>query len=157
MLPKKTKYAIKALVFLAKKYKENQPVRINEISEGEKIPHKFLEAILLELRKHGLLGSKMGANGGYYLLKHPEEIMLSNIIRITGGPIALLPCVSLNFYEPCEECIDEETCGLRNVVLQVREASIKILSKTSLLDVLAREKKLAKNVPDKPVNKGKKK
>ena len=157
MLPKKTKYAIKALVFLAKKYKENLPVRINEIAESEKIPHKFLEAILLELRKQGLLGSKMGANGGYYLLRHPEEIMLSNIIRITGGPIALLPCVSLNFYEPCEECIDEETCGLRNVILQVREASIKILAKTSLSDVVAREKKLAKHTSPKPENKGKKK
>jgi Rrf2 family protein len=149
MLPKKSKYAIKALVFLAKKYKQNKPIRINEISEAEKIPRKFLEAILLELRKNGLLGSKMGASGGYYLLKHPEEIMLSNVIRITGGPIALLPCVSLNFYEPCEECLFENTCGLRDVVLQVREASIKILSKTSIEDIIIREKKL-KNKNTKP-------
>ena len=144
MLPKKTKYAIKALVFLAKKYKQNKPVRINEIAESEKISRKFLEAILLELRKNGLLGSKMGSTGGYYLLKHPEEIMLSNVIRITGGPIALLPCVSLNFYERCEECLYENTCGLRDVVLQVREASIKILSKTSIEDIILREKKLKK-------------
>ena len=149
MLPKKSKYAIKALVFLAKKYKQNKPVRINEISEAEKISHKFLEAILLELRKNGLLGSKMGASGGYYLLKHPEEIMLSNVIRITGGPIALLPCVSLNFYEPCIECLHEDTCGLRDLVLQVREASIKILSKTSIEDIILREKKL-KNKSAKP-------
>ena len=157
MLPKKTKYAIKALVFLAKRYNDNLPMRINDIAESENIPRKFLEAILLELRKHALLGSKMGANGGYYLLKHPEEIMLSNIIRITGGPIALLPCVSLNFYEPCEECMDQETCGLRDVVLQVREASIKILSKTSLLDIISREKKLSKNTPNALLNKVKKK
>jgi Rrf2 family protein len=155
MLPKKSKYAIKALVFLAKKYKQNTPIRINEISEAEKIPRKFLEAILLELRKNGLLGSKMGASGGYYLLKHPEEIMLSNVIRITGGPIALLPCVSLNFYEPCVECLHEDTCGLRDVVLQVREASIKILSKTSIEDIILREKKLEKKMQNPSVVKGK--
>ena len=86
----------------------------------------------------------MGPTGGYYLTKHPEEVMLSTIIRSTGGPIALLPCVSLNFYEKCEECPEEEKCGLRDVVLEVRDASIKILSKTSLADVLKREKKLSK-------------
>jgi Rrf2 family protein len=144
MLPKKTKYAIKALTALAKVYKGQNHLKISEISENEKIPRKFLEAILLELRHQGFVGSKMGAHGGYYLLKHPEEIMLSNIIRATGGPIALLPCVSLNFYEPCQECVNEETCGLRDVVLEVREASIRILSKTSLADILLREKKLEK-------------
>ena len=158
MLPKKSKYAIKALVFLAKKYSNKKPVAINEISESEKIPRKFLEAILLELRKNGLLGSKMGANGGYYLLKHPEEIMLSNVIRITGGPIALLPCVSLNFYESCEdECLNENTCGLRDVILQVRDASIKILSKTSLSDIILREKKLEKLFTNPLISKGKSK
>jgi len=143
MLPKKTKYAIKALIALAKQYQDKKPLRISQISEEEKIPRKFLEAILLELRNHGLVGSKMGSTGGYYLLKHPEEVMLSTIIRVTGGPIALLPCVSLNFYEPCNECVNESICGLRDVVLEVREASIKILSKTSLSDIILREKKLS--------------
>jgi Rrf2 family protein len=144
MLSKKSKYAIKALLALAKVYEEKTPLRISVISEKEKIPRKFLEAILLELRNQGLVGSKMGASGGYHLAKHPDEIMLSTIIRITGGPIAMLPCVSLNFYEPCEECVHEETCGLRDVVKEVREASIRILSKTSLADTLAREKTLEK-------------
>jgi Rrf2 family protein len=144
MLPKKTKYAIKALLVLANNYSKKEYKKISEIATQEKIPHKFLEAILLELRKQGILGSKIGAKGGYYLLKHPEEIMLSQVIRITGGPIALLPCVSLNYYEPCEECINEEICGLRSVVMEVRDASIKILSKTSLADVLKREGKLQK-------------
>jgi len=143
MLPKKTKYAIKALIALAKQFQDKKPLRISQISEEEKIPRKFLEAILLELRNHGLVGSKMGSTGGYYLLKHPEEVMLSTIIRVTGGPIALLPCVSLNFYEPCNECVNESICGLRDVVLEVREASIKILSKTSLSDIILREKKLS--------------
>ena len=146
MLPKKSKYAIKALTLLAKNYKDNKPLQISKISEEENIPRKFLEAILLELRNQGLVGSKMGASGGYYLAKHPEEIMLSTVIRSTGGPIALLPCVSLNFYEPCQECENEDTCGLRDVVKQVREASIKILSKTSIADILLREKKLLKRV-----------
>ena len=144
MLQKKTKYAIKALLALAKEYKVNKPMKISVIAEKEAIPRKFLEAIMLELRHHGLVESKMGATGGYYLIKHPEEIMLSNVIRLTGGPIALLPCVSLNFYEPCAECVNEEVCGLRNVILEVREASIKILSKTSLTDILIRENKLSK-------------
>ena len=143
MLSKKSKYAIKALLALAKKYEDKTPQRISVISEEEKIPRKFLEAILLELRNQGFVGSKMGASGGYYLVKHPEEIMLSTIIRVTGGPIAMLPCVSLNFYEPCEgECKNEEVCGLRDVIKEVREASIKILSKTSLADVLKREESL---------------
>jgi len=142
MLQKKTKYAIKALLILAKGFHEKKPIRISAIAESENIPRKFLEAILLELQKEEMVGSKMGPSGGYYLKKHPEEIMLSTVIRSTGGPIALLPCVSLNFYERCKECVDEEVCGLRDVVLEVREASIKILSKTSLADIIKRENKL---------------
>ncbi len=144
MLQKKTKYAIKALLALAKHYGEHRPLKTSEISKNEKIPRKFLEAIMLDLKKIGYVNSQMGARGGYVLIKHPEEVMLSNIIRSTGGPIALLPCVSLNFYEPCKECVSEEVCGLRDVILEVREASIKILSKTSLADILRRENKLLK-------------
>ncbi len=144
MLPKKTKYAIKALILLAREYKEQRPLKISKIAEAERIPRKFLEAIMVQLRNEGIVESKMGPTGGYTLLKHPEEVMLSTIIRSTGGPIALLPCVSLNFYERCDECVHEETCGLRDVVLEVREASIKILSKTSLADIIKRENKLIK-------------
>lgn len=145
MLPKKSKYAIKALVALAKVYYDKKPLRISQIAETENIPRKFLEAILLELRHQGYVGSKMGVTGGYYLAKHPEEIMLSQVIRSTGGPIALLPCVSLNYYESCEECPNESTCSLREVVLEVREASLKILSKTSLTDLILKEKRLIRN------------
>jgi DNA-binding IscR family transcriptional regulator len=88
----------------------------------------------------------MGVTGGYYLTKHPEEIMISHIIRSTGGPIALLPCASLNFYEACAECPGEDLCSLHEVVMEVREASLKILSKTSLTDLILREKKLLRNV-----------
>lgn len=142
MLSKKSKYAIKALIALAKNYGNSSPLRISTISEEEKIPRKFLEAILVELRNNGLVHSKMGASGGYYLAKHPQEIVLSQIIRISGGPIAMLPCVSLNFYETCEECVNEATCGLHDVMLEVREATIRILSKTSLSDMMEREENL---------------
>lgn len=143
MLPKKTKYAIKALMALAKTYEQKQPQRIADIAENEKIPKKFLEAILLDLRKLGIVNSKMGAHGGYYLSKHPDEIYLSNIIRYTGGPIALVPCVSLNFYEKCEECPNENICGLRDVMQEVRDASLHILAKTSLSDLIKREELLS--------------
>lgn len=142
MLPKKTKYAIKALIALARTYEQKQPQRIADIAENENIPKKFLEAILLDLRKFGMVNSKMGAHGGYYLSKHPDEIYLSNIIRFTGGPIALVPCVSLNFYEKCDECPNENICGLRDVMQEVRDASLQILSKTSLSDLIKREELL---------------
>lgn len=141
MLSKKTKYALKALIALAKRY-EKGPVLISEISERERIPKKFLEAILLDLKNQGILGSKKGAGGGYYLIKSPEEVMLSKVIRMTDGPIALLPCVSMNFYERCAECNDEVTCGLRAVAQEVRDASLQILNQTSLADVVKRETKL---------------
>ena len=141
MLSKKTQYAIKALVILGKNYGK-EPMQILRIAQEDKIPKKFLEQILLELRNAGLLVSKKGAGGGYSLNKDPQEIFLVQILRITGGPIALLPCVSLNFYQRCEECIDEKTCGIRDVFADVRDASLKILSETSIADVIARENNL---------------
>lgn len=155
MLSKKSKYAIKALVLLAKQYRKG-PLLISAISEGERIPKKFLEAILLELKKKGILASKMGAGGGYYLIKEPKDVMLISVVRLTDGPIAMTPCVSLNFYEPCEECVDEVTCGLRDIARQVRDASLDILSNTSLADLVKREQKLEKEA-SKPRKKAKSK
>ena len=143
MLSKKSKYAIKALVTLAKEY-EQGPILISKIAEADHIPQKFLEAILLELKKIGVLGSKKGSGGGYYLIKPPSEVMLSSVMRLTDGPISLIPCVSLNFYERCAECVDEATCGLRDIAMEVRDASLKILANTSLADLLIREERLKK-------------
>jgi len=145
MLSKKSKYAIKALVALAKHEKHGLPMRIIEISEQESIPKKFLEAILLDLRKHGVLGSKLGVNGGYYLLKEPDKIILTDIIRLTDGPIALIPCVSLKFYEKCDDCTDEVTCGLRKVMIQLRDVSLAVLSHTTIADIIKNEKHLIKS------------
>ncbi len=145
MLSKKTKYAIKALMILAKANSEEQQMRISEISDVGKIPRKFLEAILLELRKNGLLGSKMGASGGYYLLKSPSDIYLTEVIRLTDGPIALLPCASLNFYEKCDDCEDEVTCGIKKVMTEVRISTLMILSNTSIADLIKKESRLIKS------------
>jgi Rrf2 family protein len=141
MLSKKTRYAIKALVAMGKNFGK-KPMSISHIAEEEHIPKKFLEQILLDLRNAGLLYSKKGAGGGYSLIKDPKEIVLAQVLRITGGPIALLPCVSLNFYQRCEECIDEGTCGIRDVFVEVRNASLKILTETSIADVIDRENSL---------------
>ncbi len=145
MLSKKTQYAIKALVILGKNYGKD-PMQILRIAQEDKIPKKFLEQILLELRNAGLLVSKKGAGGGYSLNKDPKEIFLVQVLRITGGPIALLPCVSLNFYQRCEECIDEKTCGIRDVFTDVRNASLKILTETSIADVIDRENTLLQGI-----------
>ena len=138
MLSKKTKYAIKALVVLGKNT-DKPPMQISRIAEEERIPKKFLEQILLDLRNAGFLYSKKGAGGGYSLNKDPKEIFLVQIMRITDGPIAMVPCASLNFYHKCEECKDDKTCGIRNAFIDVRDATLKILSETSIADVIARE------------------
>jgi Rrf2 family protein len=134
MLSKKTQYALKALGYLAAKYGAG-PVLISEISTKKKIPIKFLESILLSLKTAGVLDSKKGKGGGYFLVEHPKKITLAKAIRLVGGPIALIPCVSLNFYEKCEDC-NQATCGLNKAMLITRDATLKILEKKSLLDLI---------------------
>lgn len=138
MLSKKTKYALHALTYLSK-YHDKGAILIQEISQEYGISHKFLENILLELKKAGFLGSKKGKGGGYYLIKDPKDVPLSTVIRLLDGPIALLPCVSLNYYEPCVECKDQDTCGLNSVMAQVRDETLKILETKSLYDILKEE------------------
>ena len=135
MLSKKTKYALHAMTYLGK-HRDNKMVLIQDIAEEHNISHKFLENILLELRKAGYLGSKKGKGGGYYLIKEPKDIPLSRIIRLLDGPIALLPCVSLNYYEPCAECKNEVQCGINKVMIQVRDETLNILENKSLQDIL---------------------
>jgi Rrf2 family protein len=144
MISKKTKYAINALVHLAKR-KDEGPILISEIAEAEHIPQKFLESILLDLKKAAILASKKGKGGGYYLLKDPKEVNLADVMRLFDGPIALLPCVSYLYYERCEECKDEETCGQRDVFLEVRNKTVQLLKKASLTEIIRREKKLMEN------------
>jgi len=143
MLTKKAKYAIKAMIYLSKK-KKGEHALISEISDNERIPKKFLEAILLDLRKAGYLGSKKGKGGGYYLIKSPEEINMADVLRLFEGAIALVPCVAHKYYERCEECVDEETCAIREVFRIVREQTVAILKENNFAEVIAKEKKLKK-------------
>ena len=136
MLSKKTQYAFKALTFIAERKKEG-PVLIAEIAQKKKIPLKFLENILLELRKAGLLESKKGKGGGYFFKVDPKDIRLAQVMRLIEGPIALLPCVSLNFYEKCKDC-DEKKCGLNKVMVQVRDNMLSILENKTVLDLISK-------------------
>jgi len=135
MISKKTKYGLKALTFLARQ-ENNTPVQIEVISKSENISQKFLESILLTLRKNGFLGSKKGKGGGYYLLKKPEDIKMSSIMRILEGPIAMVPCVSLNFYEKCDDCPDENACAVHNLMIEVRDSTLNIFNNRSLADLI---------------------
>ncbi|KAB1063474.1 RrF2 family transcriptional regulator [Salibacter halophilus] len=142
MLSKKAKYAINALVHLAKQY-EKGPILISDISEQENIPQKFLESILLDLKNAGILSSKKGRGGGYYLIKAPEEVNLADVMRLFDGPIAFLPCVTYKYYERCEECIDEATCGIRQVFYEVRNETVEILKRSSLAAIIKKEQLLS--------------
>jgi Rrf2 family protein len=134
MLSKKSQYAFKALEYLTARYKQG-PVLISEISKKKKIPLKFLENILLELKKAGILDSKKGKGGGYFLSKDPAKVKVATIVRLVNGPIAMLPCVSLYFYERCKNC-DEKKCGLHDMMIEVRDASLQILENRTLKDLV---------------------
>ncbi len=137
MLQKKSKYAIRALLALARR-PEQEPVLIADLAAQERIPKKFLELILLVLRNKGILQSKRGKGGGYFLGRNPEAISLGEVIRALDGPIALVPCVSHTAYRKCDECEDELTCGIRSVMNDVRDATAAIFDRESLADVLRR-------------------
>jgi Rrf2 family protein len=134
-LTQKAKYALKALVFLSKE-QQRGPILISEISEREHIPKKFLESILLELKNHGLLQSKMGKGGGYWLNKDPNSIYFGHVIRIFDGALAPIPCTAKRYYKRCDECIDENTCEIRKVMFTVKAAILNVLDKTSIANTV---------------------
>jgi Rrf2 family protein len=120
---------------LAREYGSG-PILIRQIAEEEKIPKRFLENILLELKKIGILGSNLGKAGGYYLLKKPEDVNLVDIVRHFEGTISLMYCVSENSYRPCEFCKDEATCQIRKVFKEIRDTTYNILTKTTLAQLI---------------------
>ncbi|MFN3300249.1 MAG: RrF2 family transcriptional regulator [Sediminibacterium sp.] len=134
MLSKKTQYAFKALTYMAEQ-KNIGPFLIADIAERKKIPLKFLESILLELKKAGILNSKKGKGGGYYFNTEPTTISLASVMRLIEGPIALLPCVSLNFYEKCGDC-NEKKCGLNKIMAKVRDKTLSILENQTIADLV---------------------
>ncbi len=134
MLSKKAQYALKAVGYLAARY-GSAPVQISEISQKKQIPLKFLENILLELKKAGILESKKGKGGGYYIGQAPSDISLAKIIRTIDGPISMLPCVSLYFYEKCSDC-DEAYCNINRVFAEARDATLQVLEHRTLQDII---------------------
>jgi Rrf2 family protein len=136
----KAKYGLRALTVLAREYGKG-PVLIADIAAREAIPRKFLEIILLELKKSGILLSRKGKGGGYLLGRRPANVSLGEIIRALDGPLALLPCVSQTAYKRCDECVDEKTCGIRDVMKEVRDATADILDGTSLANMVERSQR----------------
>ncbi|MEO8199986.1 MAG: Rrf2 family transcriptional regulator [Gemmatimonadota bacterium] len=139
MLSKRAKYALKALIALASE-PPGEPVRIADLAEREDIPQKFLELILLDLRNRGVLQSKKGKGGGYFLGQAPQSIYVGQLIRQFDGPLAAVPCASQTAYARCRDCQDEAGCGVRWVMKEVRDATALILDKTTLADLVQHEK-----------------
>ena len=140
-ISKKSKYGLQALFELARRYNQG-PVLIADLAESQRIPKKFLEMILLELRNKGILGSKKGKGGGYYLARSPEAVTVGEVIRDLDGPLAPVPCVSQSAYRTCDECQNEATCGIRAVMQDVRDSAAAILDRESLAAVLRKEDSL---------------
>jgi len=139
MLSRKSKYGLKALLELAGDV-DDRPIQASELAQRQGLPRKFLEAILLELKRHGLLHSKKGRGGGYVLTRKPGDITIGQVIRVLDGPLALTPCVSQTAYRRCDECLDEETCGIRLAMKEVRDATAHILDNTTLAGLNARSR-----------------
>ncbi|GFE60357.1 Rrf2 family transcriptional regulator [Geobacter sp. AOG2] len=150
MISKKTKYALKALYHLAEQ-PSSQPVLISDLAKAGNIPKKFLEFILLSLRKGGILQSRIGKGGGYYLASPPSKITLGSIVRILEGDLAPVQCLSETNYAHCDECDDEATCGIRLVMVDVNRALAQTLDSLTLADMIERsenEKNRRANIVD---------
>jgi len=137
MLSQKAKYAIKALLVLARAQEEDRLVQAPDISTDQNIPKKFLDLILFELRRHGLVQSTRGREGGYCLARPAAEISIAAIVRAVDGPLAPLPCASVKFYRRCSDCDNEKTCEVRRLMREVRDAASAILDNTSLAEAAA--------------------
>lgn len=137
MLSRKSKYGLKALLVLADEGSD-RPMQAAELASKQRLPKKFLEAILLELTRRDLLRSRKGKGGGYVLSRKAGDITVGEVIRALEGPLALVPCVSQTAYQRCHECVDEETCGVRLAMKEVRDATAHILDNTSLAGLNAR-------------------
>lgn len=141
MMSMKCKYALKALTCLGKNVGKGY-MQTAFIAESENIPKKFLEQILLELKHAHMVGSKQGTGGGYYLVKKPKEISVADVYRLFDGAIALVPCVSINFYEKCDDCKNEVACVMRDEFIKIREGARKVMSKTTIQSFLNASQKI---------------
>ena len=138
MLSQRTRYTIRALLHLADRYGEG-PVQLSEIADAQKIPPKFLTVMLSQMIREGLVASRRGREGGYWLARPPGEISYGDIVRLTRGSLGLLPCASRYAYEKCKNCITEDQCRLHRVMLMVRDETARILDGLSLADSIPEE------------------
>ena len=138
MISQKAKYAFKALVVLARAGTA-APLQTDQIARQAAVPRKFLEQILLQLKAHGLIDSRRGRAGGYVLVRHPEEITVSQVLRIVGGPIAPLACISRTAYRRCPDCVDEAQCGVRRMFAETYSATLEMMEETTLADAFRSE------------------
>src|SRR5690606_19344131 len=137
MISQKAKYALRALIALARAENPGDVLLISDIAERQRIPKKFLEQILLDLKHHGVVVSRRGKLGGYLLLKKPSEITFGEVLRIIDGPIAPLPCLSRMAYRRCEDCAEEEACEVRRVFARVAAATRDVLDGTTIADCIS--------------------
>ena len=137
MLSQKAKYALRAALMLAERFEAAVPLAVSEIAERERIPQKFLEAILVELRDAGIVDSRRGRYGGYSLRRPPAEVSFGEVIRAIDGPLALIPCASRTQFKPCEDCADVASCRIRWAMLNARDATAASLDGCSLVDALS--------------------
>lgn len=149
-ISKRTQYGLKAMLALGSRYGD-RPVLIATLSKQEAIPIKFLELILLDLKGCGLLVSKKGPHGGYQLSRPPSTITMGSLIRMMEGPLAPLPCASETAYRPCEECSDIESCGIRIIMRQVRDATANVLDRTTLADLIRQVEAARTKSPREPL------
>ncbi len=140
MLSQKARYALHALIVLAEHTGE-EPLQIATIAEEARVPRKFLEAILVDLKKRGIVKSLRGRSGGYLIGKAPKDISFADVIRTIDGPLALAPCVSVTAYHKCEDCVDETACAIRKVLLAARDATAEVLETRNLAQAAAQARK----------------
>ena len=139
MLSQRGRYALKAMLSIARAHIGDRPKQVSAIASEDNISRKFLESIMSELRQAGLVESRRGKLGGYRLTREPGDITFGDIMRVTDGPLALLPCVSQKFYRRCDDCADEASCTVRRIMADVRREVSDILDRTSLADAIGGE------------------
>jgi Rrf2 family protein len=140
MISQKARYALRALLYLAAKGGDT-PIQISEIAEAERLPRKFLEQILAELKKPGIVRSHRGRAGGYSLGRAAKDISFADVLRVTDGPLALSPCVSVMAYRKCDDCFEETVCAIRKALLAARDATAEILESRNLAQAAAQLKR----------------
>ena len=140
MLSQKARYALHALIVLAQ-HDGEAPMQIADVAEEARVPRKFLEQILVDLKKRGIVRSTRGRSGGYLIGKPPRDISFAEVIRTIDGPLALAPCVSVTAYHKCEDCVDEATCAIRKVLLAARDATAQVLESRTLAQAAATARK----------------